>query len=322
MREFGTARGESVLLAPIAGPGIRAEVITYGAILRSLAVETPGGPVPVTLGYDEIDAYVGGKGYVGAIVGRFANRIGGSRFALDGNSFTLAANEGPNQLHGGPDGFARRNWRLIQATSDRVRLGLTSPDGDMGFPGRLDVQVTYEVTAPLTLRITVEATTDRSTPANFASHAYFNLDGAGDVRDHRVSLAASRVVAVDEALIPTGALPDVADTPFDFRTSKTLRDGGIHYDVNYCLDRVGPGLVHGASLRGARSGIDMDVWTTEPGIQLYDGKFLSGRLDAHAGLCLECQRFPDSPNQPTFPDAILRPGDTLRQITELRFRTT
>lgn len=319
MRLFGTVNGEPVHRVPIAGAGIAAEVITYGAALRALAVETAAGPVHVALGYEDLASYVSGAGYVGAIVGRYANRIGGARFSLDGEAYRLAANEGPNQLHGGPEGFSRRVWRLAEAATDRVALELVSPDGDMGFPGRLHARVTYAVPAPMTLRITAEATADRPTPANIVSHAYYNLDGGGDVRDHVLAIDASRIVAVDAALIPTGETPDVAGTAYDFRAPRRLRHGGIHYDVNYCLDRTQAGLVRGAVLRGARSGVAMEVWTTEPGIQLYDGRGLGAPFGAHGGLCLECQLYPDSPNRPGFPDAILRPGGRLTQVVELRF---
>lgn len=319
MHNFGSLDRQTVTLAVIADQGIEAEVISYGAALRALRIATPRGPVEVTLGYDDLDGYVTGKGYVGAIVGRYANRIGGARFTLDGKAHELAANEGENQLHGGPEGFSHRNWRMEAASAGKLTLALTSPDGDMGFPGRLDATVNYEIVAPMTLRITIEATADRPTPANLVSHAYFNLDGGGDARDHILALGANRFVEVDAGLIPTGALRDVTGTPFDFRTPRTLRSGGVDYDLNYCLDRAGPGLVHGATLTGGRSGITMEVWTSEPGIQLYDGEFLTGRFAPHAGLCLECQRWPDSPNQPRFPTVTVPAGGTKVQAMEWRF---
>jgi aldose 1-epimerase len=318
-RPFGAVRGEPVTEATIGATGIAASIISFGAILRDLTIETASGPVAVTLGYADVGSYETGQGYVGAIAGRYANRIGGARFTLDGETHRLTPNEGENQLHGGPQGFSHRIWRLVEATPDRVTLDLVSPDGDMGFPGEVTAHVTYETPAPMTLRITTEATTSKATPLNLVSHAYFNLDGGGDILGHRLTMAADRIVAVDDALIPTGAMPEVRGTPFDFRKPRLIGDGGIHYDINYALDRQGPGLVQGAILQGQRSGIRMEVWTTEPGIQLYDGKHLGAPFGTYGGLCLECQRFPDAPNQPHFPGAILRPGEHSRQMTELRF---
>ncbi|QCK87793.1 galactose mutarotase [Phreatobacter aquaticus] len=318
-RPFGEVRGQPVVEAPIGATGIAASIISYGAILRDLTIETARGPVGVTLGYADVGSYVTGQGYVGAIAGRYANRIGGACFTLDGETHRPVPNEGENQLHGGPEGFSSRVWRLAEALADRVTLELVSADGDMGFPGEVHARVTYEAPAPMILRITTEATTSKATPLNLVSHAYWNLDGGGDILGHRLTMAADRIVAVDSHLIPTGALPDVAGTPFDFRKPRLIGEAGIHYDINYALDRQRPGLVQGAVLQGQRSGIRMEVWTTEPGIQLYDGKFLGAPFGPHGGLCLECQRFPDAPNQPQFPSAILRPGERSRQVTELRF---
>ncbi|MBL0930345.1 MAG: galactose mutarotase [Alphaproteobacteria bacterium] len=321
MENFGTVGGTPVHKLALRGPGVAAEILTYGATLRALHVDTPRGTVNVALGHEDLAGYLAEKGYVGAIVGRYANRIGGSQFTLDGTVHRVVPNEGDNQLHGGPGGFSTRVWRIVSATSTRVELALTSPDGEMGYPGTLEAMAIYEIPAPGTLRITTQATADKPTPANIVSHAYYNLDGGGDVRDHELHIAAGRIVAVDKALIPTGDTPSVTDTPFDFRKSKRLRDGGVHYDVNFCLDRAGEGLFLGAVLKGAKSGLAMEVHTSEPGIQLYDGKFLAAPFAAHGGLCLECQLYPDAPNRPSFPDAILRPGKRLTQIVELRFKT-
>lgn len=318
MENFGTAGGTPVHKLALRGAGVAAEILTYGATLRALHVDTPRGTVNVALGHADLAGYLAEKGYVGAIVGRYANRIGGAQFTLDGVVHRVVPNEGANQLHGGPGGFSTRVWRVVSASPARVELGLTSPDGEMGYPGTLEATAIYEIPAPGVLRITTQATADKPTPANIVSHAYYNLDGGGDVRDHGLQIAASRIVAVDKALIPTGEMPDVSGTPFDFRKSKRLRDGGVHYDVNYCLDRAGDGLFLGAVLKGAKSGVTMAVHTSEPGIQLYDGKFLGAPFGAHGGLCLECQLYPDAPNRPNFPDAILRPGKRLTQIVELR----
>ena len=320
MENFGTIGGTPAHKLSMRGPGVAAEILTYGATLRALHIDTPRGPVNVALGHDDLAGYLAEKGYVGAIVGRYANRIGGSQFTLDGAFHRVVPNEGVNQLHGGPGGFSTRVWRVVSAAATRVELGLTSPDGEMGYPGTLEATAIYEIPAPGTLRITTLAIADKPTPANIVSHAYYNLDGGGDVRDHELQIAAGRIVAVDKALIPTGETPDVTATPFDFRKSKRLRDGGVHYDVNFCLDRTGEGLFLGAVLKGAKAGLAMEVHTSEPGIQLYDGKFLAPPFAAHDGLCLECQLYPDAPNRPNFPDAILRPGKRLTQIVELRFK--
>lgn len=321
MEEFGTAGGAPVHKLAMRGPGVAAEILTYGATLRALHVDTPRGAVNVALGHAELASYLAEKGYVGAIVGRYANRIGGSQFTLDGTVHRLVPNEGANQLHGGPGGFSTRVWRVVSASPARVELALISPNGEMGYPGTLAATAIYEIPAPATLRITTQATADQPTPANIVSHAYYNLDGGGDVREHMLQIAAHRIVAVDKALIPTGEMPAVADTPFDFRLPKRLRDSGAHFDVNFCLDRAGDGLFLGAVLTGAKSGLAMEVHTSEPGIQLYDGKFLGAPFGAHGGLCLECQLYPDAPNRPNFPGAILRPGGRLTQIVELRFKS-
>lgn len=320
-KHFGDVRGAEVVEAAIAASGIRAKVISYGAILRDLVIDTPNGPVRVVLGYDRLEDYLTRRGYVGAIVGRYGNRIAAARFRLDGKAYALEPNEGPNQLHGGPDGFSSRVWRLVEADAARVVFDLVSPDGDMGFPGRLVARVIYETPAPLTLRITTEAVCDQPTPVNIISHAYYNLDGGGDVRDHQLQIAAHRVTATDAALIPTGVWADVAGTAFDFRTRRRVGAGGIRYDINYALDHAGGGLFQGAELRAGRSGLAMELWTSEPGIQFYDGAGLGAPFGPHGGLCLEAQRFPDAPNHPAFPPAILRPGETSRQVVELRFRT-
>lgn len=320
MENFGTVGVTPVHKLAMRGPGVAAEILTYGATLRALHVDTPRGAVNVALGHEDLAGYLAENGYVGAIVGRYANRIGGSAFTLDGTVHRVVPNEGANQLHGGPGGFSTRVWRVVSASPARIELGLTSPDGEMGYPGTLEATAIYEIPSPGTLRITTQAIADKPTPANIVSHAYYNLDGGGDVRDHGLQIAASRIVAVDKALIPTGETPDVSGTAFDFREPKRLRDGGVHYDVNYCLDRTGDGLFLGAVLKGAKSGLAMEVHTSEPGIQLYDGKFLAPPFAAHGGLCLECQLYPDTPNRPNFPDAILRPGQRLTQIVELRFK--
>jgi aldose 1-epimerase len=317
--------------------GITARAITYGGIIVSL--ETPdrtGRMADIVLGFDSLAGYLREPPYFGAIVGRYANRIAGGRFGLDGKTYTLATNNGPNHLHGGLKGFDKVVWTpeaFERADSAGVILRHTSPDGDEGYPGTLRVTVTYTLTADDALVIDYHAAAGAPTPVNLSQHSYFNLAGDGDILDHVLRLRAGRYTPVDSTLIPTGALVDVAGTPFDFTGPRAigeritadheqLRFGG-GYDHNFVLDREGDGLAHAATVFEPVSGRTLDVYTTEPGIQFYSGNFLDGtitgkrgRAYAHrTGFCLESQHFPDSPNQPAFPNTILRPGEEYRSRT-------
>jgi aldose 1-epimerase len=314
------------------GTGAEARIVSRGAILRDLVVPGPRGPQRVVLGLENPDDYGTHARYMGAIVGRYGNRIGHGRFTLDGETFQLDLNEnGRQHLHGGREGFGQRLWTIADRTPDSVTLVLVSADGDMGYPGRLVATCTYSLLAPATLRIVLEATCDRATPVNLTTHAYFNLDGGGDILDHALEIAADHVTPTDADLIPTGEVRRVAGTPYDFRKPRPIRaakhGAGVEYDINYVL--LGPrGALHrAATLSSAKSGVRMELWTTEPGVQFYGGQLLDvpvpglggTRYGRYGGLCLEPQRFPDGPNKPHFPPCILRPGEISRQMSEVRF---
>lgn len=331
--EFGRMDDGSVVEAiTIAADGIEAKILTFGATLADLVVATPDGPRSVILGFDALDGYLAHGGYFGAIAGRCANRIAGGRFSLDGQEYQLDLNEaGRTHLHGGSDGFFRRNWTIVDNNESSVLLGLTSPDGDQGYPGKVIVTCRYSVDAGR-LSIALGARTDAPTLVNLAAHAYFNLDGSGSILDHRLKIAAEAYTPVDAASIPTGEVLAVDGSDFDFRDLRAIRNGsdGDHrpYDHNFVLAmQAAPEPWHAARLEGPRSGIRLDLWTTEPGLQFYDGAFLPvapplrGGIAPlrHGALCLEPQRFPDAIHHPHFPSAVLRPDEVYSQVTEYRF---
>ncbi len=324
--------------------GMMAKVMTYGAILTELhAPDRNGRSGDVVLGFDSLQGYLAGHPYFGANVGRVANRIAGGRFTLDGKEYKLAANNGPNTLHGGLKGFDKVVWKAgnALATPDGATVSFTyrSRDGEEGFPGNLTATVTYTLTDNNELRVTYAATTDKATPVNLAHHSYFNLAGpaAGDVLGHEVTLFADKYTPVDDTLIPTGKVAPVKGTPLDFTTPHTIGErigelkgepGG--YDHNFVLRGGGSKEpVLAARVSEPKSGRVMEVLTTEPGLQFYTGNFLDGTLKGkggvvykkHAGFCLEAQHFPDSVNRPEFPSVILRPGQTYTQTTVYRFST-
>lgn len=323
--------GSAVEEVTIAAGDLSARVITFGAIIRD--VRLAGVDHPLVLGFDDLDGYLHHSPYFGAVVGRFANRIGHGRFTLDGKEYQLAVNERDRtQLHGGPDGFGRRNWRIIELVADSVTLALTSPDGDQGYPGKLEATCRYTIEAPSTLRFDAEATTDAPTLVNLAQHSYFNLDGSADILDHRVRIDADAYTPTDEYLVPTGEIRAVDGTGFDRRALapiRLMRDGKrFVYDTNFVVAPARSGTPrHQARLESDGSGLALDVWSTEPGVQFYDGAYvdvgvpgLGGRRYAtNAGCCFEPQLFPDAPNHPEFPSAVLRPGETYRQTTRFAF---
>lgn len=328
-RDFGaTPDGDRILALEIAGGGLSASVITWGAVLRDLRLA--GHAAPLVCGFDDLDSYLRHSPYFGAIAGRVANRIGAGRFTLDGTIRQVDRNENGNHLHGGAAGFGRRPWTVVDHRADAVTLEIVSPDGDMGYPGGLTARCTYRLADPGILQIRLEAATDAPTVVNLAHHSYFTLEDGADILDHRLWIDAERVTETDAALIPTGRLLPVAGTPWDFRRARPIRheaaDGRFRYDVNYCLsDAPTPAPRRVARVEGGT--LAMELWTTEPGVQFYDGwkvgvpvPGLDGRrYGACAGLCLEAQRWPDAPNHPGFPPMTLRPGERYEQVTEYRF---
>jgi aldose 1-epimerase len=327
------------------GNGMQVRAITYGGIITSLEVpDRDGNRADVVLGYDNLQGYLDKSPFFGCIVGRYGNRIAKGRFSIDGQTYSLPVNNGENHLHGGPQGFDKKNWKaepFERPEAVGVVFSHTSPDGDMGYPGTLTVKVTYTLTNDNTLRFDYEATTDKATPVNLTQHTYFNLAGAGsgDVLKHEVQLQADRYTPVDKGLIPTGELASVEGTPFDFRRATAIgaRIDADHpqiavgggYDHNVVFTRIGTGLERVVRVYEPTTGRTMDVSTTQPGTQFYTGNFLDGTITGkggkvyqkRAGFCLETQHFPDSPNQPSFPSTILKPGERYEQSTAYTFGT-
>ena len=323
--------GTAVEEVTIAAGDLSAKIITLGAIVRDVRLAGVGHPL--VLGFDDLDGYLHHSPYFGAVVGRFANRIGDGRFTLDGKSYPLVVNERDRtQLHGGPDGFGRRNWRIAAQDAASVTLTLTSPNGDQGYPGTLTARCRYTIEAPSTLHFDAEATTDAPTIVNLAQHSYFNLDDSADILDHRVAIDADAYTPTDEYLVPTGEVRPVDGTGYDRRALapiRLIRDGKrFAYDINLVVAAAkSDEPLHQARLESARNGIALDVWSTEPGVQFYDGAYvkvgvpgLGGRrYGANSGVCFEPQLFPDAPNHDNFPSAVLRPGETYRQATRFAF---
>jgi aldose 1-epimerase len=326
--------------------GIEVGALTYGGIITSLRVpDRVGRFEDVVLGLETIQAYQTKSRYFGAIVGRYANRIAKGRFTLDGRTYQLATNNGPNHLHGGIKGFDKVMWDAEAFERDGnvgVVFTHTSPDGDQGYPGTLQVRVTYTLTALNELTVDYDATTDKSTPINLTQHSYFNLagEGSGDILKHQLTIEADQFTPVDATMIPTGTLARVDDTPFDFRTptaigariaadDEQLRHGK-GYDHNFVITRHGPGLARAVHVSDPTTGRTLDIATTEPGVQFYSGNFLDGTVVGKSGrpyaprhgLCLETQHFPDSPNQRHFPSTIVRPGDRYQSKTVFLFGVT
>ncbi len=323
--------------------GMRVGVINYGGIITSIyAPDKDGQLADVVLGFDSLSGYEGQNPYFGAFVGRYGNRIAKGQFTIDGEKYQLPTNDGPNSLHGGDTGFNRKWWNLTPLEEDGrvgVELTGTSADGDMGYPGNLDVTVRYWLDNDNELTLEYEATTDKATPVNLTNHTYFNLKGAGngDILNHEVMIDADEFTPVDATLIPTGELQPVEGTPFDFteptaigsrisETDEQLKRGG-GYDHNWVLNDSGPALHPAALVYEPTTGRTLEVSTTEPGVQFYVGNFLDGSnvgkggkaYDYRTGFCLETQHFPDSPNQDAFPSTILEPGDTYESTTVYKF---
>jgi len=321
--------------------GVEVRIINYGGIVLSLKVPDRNGIMgDVVLGHDRLDGYAENSPYFGCLVGRFGNRIAGGKFVLNGKTYTLAANNGVNSLHGGVRGFDKRVWAATtKITSNGPALGLNyvSRDGEEGYPGTLSVTAVYTLTEDNELALDFTAVTDKDTVVNLTHHSYFNLACQGHVLDHVVTLYSNQFTPVNDALIPTGELRQVQGTPFDFRTperigarisapDQQIKYGG-GYDHNWVLNKPARKLGLAATVEEPVSGRIMDVLTTEPGIQFYTGNALDGTLigkggwiyKAHRGLCLEPQHYPDSPNQPSFPTTILKPGQTYTNTILYRF---
>ena len=351
---FGTADGQAVkkvtLRTPPGPNAIEMEVINYGGIILSLkTVDRAGGRDDIVYGFDSLAEYVepGKSPYFGCLIGRYCNRIAKGQFTLDGKTYTLAKNNGENSLHGGVKGWDKVVWKsepFQNTTSVGVKLSYTSKDGEEGYPGTVQADVTYTLTDKGELVVDYHATTDKATVINLTQHSYFNLAGAKatDILGHELTIPADQYTPVDATLIPTGKHAPVEGTPFDFRKSTAIGARinaddpqlkiGLGYDHNYVLNRTGEGLSLAARVVEPTTGRTMEITTTEPGIQFYSGNFLpkdgtlkgkGGRVYGHrSGFCLETQHYPDSPNQPGFPSTVLKPGQEYRSKTVFTFGTS
>ncbi|NHI09854.1 aldose 1-epimerase [Streptomyces sp. KO7888] len=334
------ADGTKVYRWSLENGGTRMKVLSYGGVVQSLEVpDRRGRYANVSLGFDNLDDYVARSPHFGALIGRYGNRIAKGRFTLDGTTYQLSVNDGENSLHGGALGFDYRVWDVepfTRGSDTGLVLHYVSVDGEMGYPGTLRAKVTYTLTRRGDWRVDYEATTDRATVVNLTSHVYWNLagEGSGTIEDHELAIAASRYTPTDAGLIPTGELARVAGTPFDFRRGKPvgrdIRDAHPQlvtakgFDHNWVLDKgITDRPEHIATLREHASGRTLRIATDQPGLQFYSGNFLDGTLTGTGGslyrqgdaLCLETQHFPDSPNHPSFPSTVLRPGETYRTST-------
>jgi aldose 1-epimerase len=300
--------------------GMEVRITNYGGTVTHIfAPDRDGQLANVTLGFDTAEEYFGRSPYFGALIGRCANRIAGGRFTLDGVAHQLSVNDGANHLHGGAQGLDKVTWTASIDGADLV-LRYRSPDGEQGYPGTLDVEARYRLTEDNALEVAFRATTERATPVSLTQHSYFNLAGAGAIDDHEMWIDADRYTPVGADLIPTGELAPVAGTPFDFTSPRPI--GGEIYDHNFVLTPA-PGTATPcvARVRDARSGRQLEVFARTPGIQFYSGNFLDGSLGFpyRGGFCLEPQAFPDAPNQPHFPNVILRPGEVYENTIAFRF---
>ncbi|MBN1408807.1 MAG: galactose mutarotase [Calditrichaceae bacterium] len=342
---FGQLDGRDVEIYTITNPGkAEMKVTTYGGIITSFKLPDKNGILSdVVLGYDNLDGYVKNNPYFGATIGRYGNRIGNAKFTLDGNEYSLAHNDGPNSLHGGVKGFDKVVWNaqpFSGSDSAGLILKYLSKDGEEGFPGNLDVTVTYTLTKDNTFRIDYQAATDKPTICNLTNHTYWNFKDAGksDILQHELMLNASNYTPVDKTLIPTGVIEPVKDTPMDFTAAHAIGDninadyeqlkiaGG--YDHNWKLDNPANVKMNlAATVYEPTTGRFMEILTEEPGIQFYSGNFLDGSITGkngdvykfRSGFCLETQHYPDSPNKPEFPSVVLRPGEVYKTTTIHKF---
>jgi aldose 1-epimerase len=327
------------------GAGVEAKVLTYGGIILSLKTPDRTGTLDdVVLGFDDLPSYMTKSPYFGCIIGRYGNRIAKGRFKLDGKEYKLATNNGPNHLHGGVKGWDKQIWAASptqDAEGVHVTLTYTSADGEEGYPGTVKAIVKYTLNDQNQLTVDYQATTDKPTVINLTQHTYFNLAGskANDILGHELLINADSYTPVDKTLIPTGQIAPVEGTPFDFRKLTTIGarinaandqiKNGLGYDHNFVLVRTSPSLSHAAKVVEPTTGRTLDIFTTEPGIQFYSGNFLDGTLTGkrgrtyphRSGFCLETQHYPDSPNQPSFPTTVLKPGETYSTKTVFSFGT-
>ena len=337
-KEFGKIDGAVIKQYTITNrSGMKVSIINYGGTITELITPDKDNNMgDVVLGYNSIEGYrQAGNPYFGALIGRYGNRIAAGKFTLDGKAYTLAANNNGNALHGGLKGFDKVVWTAEKVAGDSsLKLTYVSKDGEEGYPGTLNVQVVYTLTNDNAIKIDYTATTDKATPVNLTNHTYFNLSAGKDstILKHHLQLDADSFTAVNDLLIPTGKIEPVKGSSMDFTKAKEIgKDianvkGG--FDHNWILNRKSEGLFKAATLHDPASGRYMEVFTTEPGLQFYSGNFLDGTLKdtksgkhyvKHAALCLEAQHYPDSPNQPSFPNTILKPGETYNQTTVYRF---
>ena len=324
---FGTTpEGQSVQRVTISGGGLEARVLTYGATVQDLRLD--GVDHPLVLGSPTLEPYLDEMRYFGALVGRFANRIGRGRFDLDGQTYQVPCNWlGRHALHGGSVGAGQRLWTVGDLADDRVVLELQLEDGEMGFPGKLRASVAISLPGDGVLAFEIRAETDAATPCSFAHHGFFNLDGTADISAHELEVKADSYLPVDADLIPTGDVAPVRGTRFDFRGPRPIGTEGV--DHNFCLSHAQRPIRPVAALRSPKNGLSMAVETTETGLQVYDGAYipttglagLAGRrYGPFGGIALETQSWPDAPNKPNFPPAILRPGETYRHDVRYVFR--
>ena len=323
--------------------GMEMQITNFGAIVVSMKVPDKNGTLEdVVLGYNTLDGYIQDKAYLGAAIGRYGNRIANGKFNLDGQTYTLAKNDGENHLHGGIKGFNKVIWNaeeMINGNDPAIKLSYVSKDGEEGYPGNLTTTIIYTLTQDNSLKIEYSATTDKNTVLNLTHHSYFNLAGAGkgNILDHVLTINADRTTSIMKGLIPTGELKDVTDTPFDFRKPTLIGERinfkdpqlllGLGYDHNWVLNNWDGSLRLAATLYHPQTGRYMEVFTTEPGMQFYSGNFLDGSIigknkkkyEYRSALCLEAQHFPNSPNITNFPTVVLRPGEKYTQTTIYKF---
>lgn len=343
---FGTKEGVQVDLYTLRNRnGLEARIMNYGGIVVSLKTPDRNGQLgDVVLGFDTLDGYLSpeflkSNPYFGALIGRYGNRIGHAKFVLDGKVYALAANNGPNHLHGGIKGFDKVVWEALPVPGDEaaLRLHYLSKDGEEGYPGKLDVTAVYTLTNDNGLKIDFTATTDKDTVVNLTHHSYFNLAGKGDILSHEVMINADKYTPVDNTLIPTGELRSVAGTPFDFNTPTAIRARinqddeqlkfGKGYDHNWVIRKPLGELGLMARVFEPTTGRVLEVFSTEPGLQFYSGNFLDGTLKGKGGqvyqfrngFCMEPQHYPDSPNKPDFPSVVLKPGQTYKNTIIYKF---